>query len=258
MNCAFHGQNLAVVNCNGCGKPLCPACDHRVKGFPFCQECIVSGVELLRNQTRATYVPIIKRQTSPLMATILSFVCPGLGAAYNGQTSKALIYFAVFVGFFQMAILTGGMTIFVLGFIGMWLFAALDSWRTAQILRSGVAPSDAEDIIVQRFSGSPKLWGAVLIVLGTSFFLQSFFNFRILTKAVLPVLLIGLGIYLLRDYVFKPGENQQKPNVYANLSDVPTFAGATGDLDFSNENNENFDRQNDFETQTRVRTWKNR
>jgi hypothetical protein len=39
------------------------------------------------------------------------------------------------------------------------------------------------------------------------------------------------------------------------VSDAPTFAGATGDLHF---NNENFDTQNDFETQTRVRTWKNR
>ena len=255
MNCAFHGQNMAVVNCNGCGKPLCPACDHRVKGFPFCQECIVSGVELLRNQTRSGYVPIIKRQTSPLMATLLSLICPGLGGAYNGQTTKALIYFAVFVGFFQMAILTGGMTIFVLGFIGMWLFAALDSWRTAQLLRSGVAPNDAEDIIVQRFSGNPKLWGAVLAVLGASFFLQSFFNFRILTKAVLPILLVGLGVYLLRDYVFKTKKNQQKWNDYSAASDVPTFVGATGN---PNSNNEIFDSPNDFETQTAVRAWKNR
>ena len=255
MNCAFHGQNIAVVNCNGCGKPLCPACDHRVKGFPFCQECIVSGVELLRNQTQTAYVPIIKRQTSPLIATLLSFICPGLGAAYNGQTSKALIYFAVFVGLFQMAILTGGMTIFVLGFIGMWLFAAIDSWRTAQILRSGVAPNDAEDIIVQRFSGNPKLWGAILTVLGASFFLQSFFNFRILTKAILPILLIGLGVYLLRDYVFMSKEKHPKRNDYAGASNAPTFAGAMGDSNFKNEN---FDQQNDFETQTRVRAWKNR
>lgn len=246
---------MAVVNCNGCGKPLCPACDHRVKGFPFCQECIVSGVELLRNQTQSAYVPIIKRQTSPLMATLLSLICPGLGAAYNGQTSKALIYFAVFVGLFQMAILTGGMTIFVLGFIGMWLFAALDSWQTAQFLRSGVTPNDAEDIIVQRFSGNPKLWGAVLTVLGASFFLQSFFNFRILTKVILPFLLVGFGVYLLRDYVLKLKKNQMKWNEYATASGAPTFTGATGDL---NRGNENFDPQNDFETQTRVRTWKNR
>ncbi len=119
MNCAFHAQNAATVNCNGCGKPLCSACDHRIKGFPFCQDCIVSGVELLRNQNQSSYVSVVKRQTSPFIATFLSLVCPGLGAAYNGQTSKAMVYFAVFVGLFQMAILTGGMSVFVLGFLGM-------------------------------------------------------------------------------------------------------------------------------------------
>ena len=53
-------------------------------------------------------------------STLLSFICPGLGAAYNGQTIKALVYFAVFVGLFQMAVLTGGTPLFVFGFMGMW------------------------------------------------------------------------------------------------------------------------------------------
>ena len=172
MICAYHGQNVAVVNCNGCGKPLCPTCDHRIKGFPYCQDCIVSGVELLRNSNQLSYIPIVKRQTSPIIATLLSFVCPGLGAAYNGQTSKALVYFAVFVGLFQMAVLTSGMPLFVLGFMGMWLFAALDAWRTARLLQSGVTPNGAEDFIVQRFSDNPKLWGVVLTVLGFTFVFQ--------------------------------------------------------------------------------------
>ena len=251
MNCAYHAQNTAVVNCNGCGKPLCSACDHRIKGFPFCQDCIVAGVQLLRNQNQSSYVSIIKRQTSPFIATILSLVCPGLGAAYNGQTIKALVYFAIFVGLFQMAILTGGMPIFVLGFLGMWLFAALDSYRTAQLLRSGLTPNGAEDIIVQRFSSNPKLWGIVLTVLGASFFLQTFLNFRILARAVLPVLLIGFGVYLLRDYVFKPKRTGKNRTDFASSSDVSTFSGA-------NYQSANFDAQNDFETKTRVRTWKNR
>ncbi len=71
MNCAYHTHNAAVVSCNGCGKSLCPACDHRVKGFPYCQDCIVAGVELLRNDNQAIYVPIDKKQTSPNLATLL-------------------------------------------------------------------------------------------------------------------------------------------------------------------------------------------
>ena len=251
MICAYHGQNVAVVNCNGCGKPLCPTCDHRIKGFPYCQDCIVSGVELLRNYNQSSYVPIVKRQTSPFVATLLSFICPGLGAAYNGQSSKALVYFAVFVGLFQMAVLTSGMPLFVLGFMGMWLFAALDAWRTARLLQSGVTPNGAEDFIVQRFSDNPKLWGIVLTVLGITFVFQTFFNFRFLMKFILPVLLIGLGIYFLRDYVFKSKESQQKWTDIDNRTDASTFVSAVSEANLRSDDN-------DFATQTRFKAWKNR
>jgi hypothetical protein len=255
MNCAYHGQNTAVVNCNGCGKPLCPSCDHRIKGFPYCQDCIVSGIELLRNYNQASYAPIIKRQTSPFLATLLSMICPGLGAAYNGQTTKALVYFAVFAGLFQMAMLTGGMPLFVFGFIGMWFFAALDSYRTASLLRSGVTPNAAEDFIVQRFAGNPKLWGIVLTTLGATFFLNAFFNLRGLMRGILPVLLIGLGVYLLRDYVFKPKEQQQNHNNYEPQMSTPTFAAAFAE---NNYQNDDFETNNNFGTENRVPTWKNR
>jgi len=255
MNCAYHGQNVAVVNCNGCGRPLCPSCDHRIKGFPYCQDCIVSGVELLRNYNQSSYAPVIKRQTSPFIATVLSFICPGLGAAYNGQTTKALVYFAIFVGLFQMAVLTGGMPLFVLGFMGMWLFAALDSYRTARLLRSGVTPNVAEDFIVQRFAGNPKLWGIVLTALGATFFLNAFFNIRFLMRGILPILLIGFGIYLLRDYVFKSKKTETDWTDYETRTNSPLFATALVDPNFSRDD---FDAQKDFETETRVSAWKNR
>jgi len=204
MNCSYHSQNAAVVSCNGCGRPLCPACDHRIKGFPYCQDCIVLGVDLLRQQSRTDHVPFVRKRTSPFIATVLSMICPGLGAAYNGQMLKAIVYFAVFVSLFQMAVLTSGTLIFVLGFMGMWFFSALDSWRTAQMIRSGLTPDVADDILVKRFSGNPRLWGGVLAVLGAAFLFQRIFNIAFLLRAILPVLLIGLGIYLLRGYIFKP------------------------------------------------------
>ena len=204
MNCAFHSVNAAVVSCNGCGRPLCPACDHRIKGFPYCQDCIVNGIELLRSQNTRNRSGFVNKRTSPIVATLLSMICPGLGAAYNGQSVKAIVYFAVFVGLFQMAILTSCTPLFVFGFIGMWFFAALDSWRTAQLIRSGLTPDVADDILVKRFSGNPKLWGIVLTVLGAAFLFQRIFNIPFLMRGILPVMLIGLGIYVLRGYVFKP------------------------------------------------------
>jgi len=243
MNCAYHTNNGAVVSCNGCGKPLCPACDHRIKGFPYCQDCIVTGVELLRNRHNSAYVPLVKRQTSPFIAVILSFVCPGLGAAYNGQTSKALVYFAVFVGLFQLAVLTGT-AIFVLGFLGMWLFAALDSWRTAQLIRSGITPNAAEDLIVKRFAGNPWAWGIVLVVLGTAFF----FRDSLRLKSLLPILLIGLGVYLLRDYFFRSKNKKQTWNDFSNPNEVPNYSTALGETSF---------RTGNFETEykSKARKW---
>lgn len=206
MNCAYHTHNAAVVSCNGCGRALCPSCDHRIKGFPYCQDCIVMGVDLLRQQNRSTNsVNFVQRRTSPFIATVLSMVCPGLGAAYNGQTVKALVYFGVFIGLFQMAILTKT-PLFVFGFVGMWFFSALDSWRTAQMIRSGVTPDVADDILVKRFSGNPKLWGIVLGLLGLAFVFQKFFVTGFILRALLPVMLIGLGVYLLRGYIFKKKE----------------------------------------------------
>jgi hypothetical protein len=208
------------------------------------------GVDLLRQQSQSNYVPYVKKRTSPFIATLLSLVCPGLGAAYNGQTVKALVHFAVFVGLFQMAILTGGTLLFVFGFLGMWLFAALDAWRTAQAIRSGLTPDVAEDILVKRFSGNPKLWGIVLSVLGVAFLLQSVFNLRGLMRGFLPLMLIGLGVYILRGYIFKPKPNEQKWRDFDNAQPSPTFVSALGEPRF---------RTGEYETrESRYGGWQNR
>jgi len=162
------------------------------------------GVELLQNQVHANSAPFVKARTSPWIATVLSMICPGLGAAYNGQTTKAIVYFSVFVGLFQMAVLTAGMPLFVFGFIGMWFFSALDAWRTAAAIRSGVTPDVADDLLVKQFSGNPKLWGGVMLVLGVAFLVQRLFNVGPVMRGLLPIMLLGLGVYLVKGQFFKP------------------------------------------------------
>ncbi len=256
MNCAYHSHNGATVSCNGCGKPLCPACDHRIKGFPYCQDCIVLGVDLLRNHYQSSNSSHIKTQTSPFAALILSFICPGLGAAYNGQTHKALIHFAISVGLFQMAI-NLKMPLLVFGVLGMWLYSAVDAWKTARLIRSGAKPDLAEDILVQRFSGNPKLWGILLTVLGATFLLRMAFgkDFSHLMNFLLPFLLIGLGFYILRKYIFKPKVPAADYNDFSRGSETPSFISAMGDVNYQNEN---FGANNEYPTQVRAKSWKNR
>jgi hypothetical protein len=134
------------------------------------------------------------------VATLLSFV-PGLGAAYNGQTSKAIVHFAIFASFFQMAVLTQGLPLFVIGVLGTWLFAAVDACRTAQLMRAGLAPDAEEDVIARRLYGNPFAWGVTLIAIGTVFLLHTLLGITLPVKQLLPVALVALGAYMLFDYV---------------------------------------------------------
>jgi hypothetical protein len=230
MNCAYHTRNPAVVQCNHCGRPLCPACDHRIRGFPFCQDCIIAGVEVLRQQqSRLTDSQVVRRKTSPFVATFLSFFVPGLGAAYNGQTSKAIVHFAIFASFFQMAVITDGVSFFVLGVIGTWLFAAVDACRTAQLMRAGLAPDAEEDAITRQLYGNPLAWGATLIVLGTVFLSHTLLGFQFPMRRVLPVALVLLGAYILFDYL-KRHRRRQEMRIFDVNSPPPSVvsSGALG------------------------------
>ena len=232
MNCAYHIVNRAVVQCSRCSKGLCPACDHRIRGFPYCQDCIVTGVELLQQQQSRpanTAPPVIRRKTSPFVSLLLSLVVPGLGAAYNGQTSKALVHFTIFASFFQMATVTDGAAFFVLGVIGTWLFAAVDAFRTAQLIRAGLALDAESDAIARRLYGNPLAWGVVLITLGTVFLLHTMFGVRLPVKQFLPIVLVLLGAYMLFDFL-RFRQKRRDPVSFEGLRPPPSVIGSASVL----------------------------
>jgi hypothetical protein len=155
---------------------------------------------MLRHEAEANGAKVPYRSSSPFVATLLSFV-PGLGAAYNGQTAKAIVHFAIFASFFQMAVLTQGLQFFVLGVLGTWLFAAVDACRTAQLIRAGLSPETEEDVIARRLYGNPLAWGITLIVIGTLFLLHTLLDVQLPVRRLLPIALVALGAYMLFDYV---------------------------------------------------------
>jgi hypothetical protein len=138
----------------------------------------------------------------------LSFV-PGLGAAYNGQTAKAIVHFAIFASFFQMAVLTQGVHFFVLGVLGTWLFAAVDACRTAQLIRAGLTPDTEEDVIARRLYGNPFAWGITLVVIGTLFLLHTLLGVQLPVGKLLPVALVALGAYMLFDKMRRRGSSNR-------------------------------------------------
>lgn len=194
-------------------------------------------------QSRTSDSHVIRRKTSPFIATFLSFFVPGLGAAYNGQTSKAIVHFAVFASFFQMAVVTNGVTFFVLGVIGTWLFAAVDACRTAQLMRAGLAPDAEEDAITRQLYGNPIAWGVTLVTLGMVFLAHTLLGFQFPVRRTLPVALVILGAYMLFDYLKRRKRREElrgfetgnpPPSVVSSWpvesarfgADFPTHAGA--------------------------------
>lgn len=192
---------------------------------------------MLKSQSRISALPIVRRTSSPAVASLLSLICPGLGAAYNGQTSKAIVHFAIFASFFQMAIMTEGVPFLVFGFLGMWLFAAVDAYRTAQLIKSGFAPDAAEDVITRRLYGNPLAWSLTLILLGTLFLLHTVFGVILPVKQLLPFLLVLLGAYMLFDYFRNRSARRERrafdtknppPSVVSGSLDATRFS--TGEL----------------------------
>jgi len=211
---------------------LCPACDHRIRGFPFCQDCIVAGVELLQHHTARMDAPMqVHRRTSKWVALLLSFVVPGLGAAYNGQTSKALVHFAIFASFFQMAAVTDAVAFFVLSIIGVWLFAAVDAYRTAELIRAGLAPDAESDAIARRLYGNPLAWAVLSIALGTIFLLRTLLNVRLPIHELLPVALVALGAYMLFDFLRSRRKNEMP--AFDHFAQPPSAIGTTAPLDMT-------------------------
>jgi hypothetical protein len=99
-----------------------------------------------------------------------------------------------------MATVTG-MPLFILGFVGMWFFAAVDACRTAQLMRSGLAPDAEEDAIARHLYGNPLAWSITLVVIGGIFLMHTMLGITLPIRRILPVALVGLGAYMLFDYI---------------------------------------------------------
>jgi len=130
------------------------------------------------------------------------------------------------------------MHFFILGVIGTRLFSAVDACRTAQLMRSGLSPDAEDDVIARRLYGNPFAWGTTLIIIGTLFLLHTLLGIKLPIKELLPVALVGLGAYMLFDYI-RRGKGSDRivrfdsrrppPSVVATSRPVDTATLRTGE-----------------------------
>lgn len=132
---------------------------------------------------------------SPTAALWLS-ICPGVGHVYLGQSMKGLVLIVTVVSTFILADRSGDALVPVALFF--WISGAIDAYRSAQEMNHLAAtgyeqPRSATQLAVN------KWWGWALIAVGVIFFLD---NFGVLEMEwvleVWPLVLIGLGVYILK------------------------------------------------------------
>lgn len=195
MYCSYHTSSVARVQCASCSRALCSACDHRIKGYPYCQDCIVRGIETL---SRSSYAP--KPKGSARLAALFALL-PGMGAVYNRQNIKGIVHFATIVGLFELTGIRLASGLFALAGMGFYVFSIFDAYRTAQLIARGEDPAVDEARFKRSLIKRSPLIGLLLVVSGLLFVVQIARPFPFITLArLLPVAFILFGGYLLTRY----------------------------------------------------------
>mgnify|MGYP001014327171 CR=1 FL=1 len=205
MYCVFHPTSAATTNCIGCRRQLCAACDHRIKGQPYCEDCIVRGVDALRRPpivvSQANYGPPPGRKApSPVKATLLAFI-PGLGAVYNRQNLKALLHFVGVVGLGQIADATN-IEFFGFGSAVFFLYSVIDANRSARAIAAGEDPAEDERRLKWLFARYKPLWGLAIVAVGAIALLASLpsLPFGLSSARVWAGMLFIAGAYMIFSY----------------------------------------------------------
>jgi hypothetical protein len=215
MKCAVHADTEASGYCRNCGKAMCAACSHRVRDVLYCEDCLAQHVglppvpppvatpgEAANPGGFATVAAPGQRQhNAPVLAFLLGFI-PGLGAIYNGEYNKAIIHVVIFGAIiFGIASDLGdsiqGLLIFALCVFPFYM--AIDAMRTAKAKSTGQPLADP----FENWSGQRPLGPIILIGIGALFLLNNFgfFEFFRVRQIFVPLLLIGIGFFMLKNRV---------------------------------------------------------
>ena len=234
MKCAVHSGVDATGYCRNCGKPMCAACARPVRDVLYCEDCLATVMghpvggptagapppagtppassPYAAPPTPSPYgyaapppagmvMPVARPagQSSPALAFILAFVFPGLGAIYNRQYNKGLVYIAIFASaiFGFISDLDDSFKA-ILGILlgGFFFYTAFEAMQTAQARNRGEAPPDP----LESWSKERPIGAIILIGLGVLFLLDNFHIFDFIRLGRMwPLILIGVGLYMFRN-----------------------------------------------------------
>jgi hypothetical protein len=228
MNCINHPEVAAKLACSKCLRPFCSQCLVRVGDEEICLDCFAQKPTQSALPGASNASPTSSTQSAPLSssqptvppvsnasstATIgspgiafgLGFI-PGVGAIYNGEYLKAFVHVLIFgflisisnsrnIGSFEP--LFGLMT------TAFYFYMPIEAYHTAK--RRLLEASGYQVETPVRDSRKEALWtGTLLTIMGCLLFLNELVHgFLEQILKFWPVVLIGFGIYRIREYLGK-------------------------------------------------------
>ena len=193
MKCVNHPSVDSVAFCGQCGRPLCGACRHEVRGMAYCENCLAARLQ--GPALPPLYGP--SGGPNPGVALALGFI-PGVGAIYNGQVVKAIVQVLIFGSLIAMGDRAENMgPVFGIGAAAFYFYMVIDSYQTAKRKQLG-QPAEEWFGLGDMKMNAPI--GAVLLIgMGALFLLDNLGVpvFRHVGK-FWPVLLILIGLALLQ------------------------------------------------------------
>ena len=216
MKCAVHPEVEASGYCRNCGKAMCAECVRPVRDVLYCEECLAKIVGLPSAQAGGAgggagepgFAPgpvpgaVPPPATgSPVLVFFLGLV-PGLGAIYNGEYNKALLHIVVFAGIIlglNLDLGGGADALLVCALVVFPFYMAIDAVRSLKSRQTGVAYQDP----LENWTKGRAIGPIVLIGLGGLFLLRNFgfFDWFRVREIFFPLLLIGLGFWLMRNRI---------------------------------------------------------
>jgi len=194
MKCYKHPETESAAFCGQCGRAVCAACKHDVRGMIYCEDCLAARV------SSPSFPPVFGPSAgpSPGVALGLGFI-PGVGAIYNGQIVKAVIQVLLFGSLIAISDRVPGPmdTIFGLGAAAFYFYMVIDSYQTARAKLMGQPVPEWFGLGEMKMNA--PIGAALLIGLGALFLLDNLgiHVFQEIGK-YWPVLLIVFGILLLQ------------------------------------------------------------
>ncbi len=221
MNCQNHPDRPATAYCRTCGKPVCNECRRDAFGTVYCAEHVPAAAPEPAAAPPppppppgAAYPPyppgLVRPDISPGLAFFLGWI-PGVGAIYNGQYAKGLVH-AVIWGLLVSIVSNGNAAhglepIFGILIAAWEFYMAFEAYHTAQRRRVGEPVDEYSSLLNLRgHTGALPVGPIALIVLGVLLLMHTLnvLDFERVAR-FWPVLLIGLGAWLLYLRVTAPG-----------------------------------------------------